>query len=571
MFAPRPWRPDRMNVFAASAAVIAGWIALTPALLPRPAVFQGLVCALVALIGYGIGSFIAWVVSEWGTEITEGKRKKAWLAFFVVSFIGTVVVLWRHVRWQNRLRDLIGMESLNFGHLTITVLVSLALFATFLFVARSVRAGGRFLARKVSGFMPPRVAAVSGALIVAILSFFVFDRVILNKIVEVVDSSFAVINKEFTTELPAPTSPHLSAGKGSDVSWEDLGRQGRLFIANAPTPEQIKAFSGRPALQPVRAYVGVGTDGHIDLENEAKIAVEELVRTGGFDRAVLNVSTGTGRGWVNENSAQALEYMWNGDTATVSMQYSYLPSWASFLVDGQRAQEAGRHLFDAVYAHWLSLPQDERPLLVVSGESLGTFGGEAAFSGAQDMANRVDGALFVGPTGNNTLWQRFTDDRDAGSSEIAPVYRNGQVVRFSRDGKTWPGGEEWMGTRIGYLQHDNDPITWWTADLAFHKPDWLREPRGDYVLDQVRWYPIATMLQAGVDQFVANSVPVGQGHLFGQAPVYAWATILAPEGWSEEQTKALAKVIKTRVKATETNTEDAQGSGSESSSGSSAD
>jgi uncharacterized membrane protein len=79
------------------------------------------------------------------------------------------------------------------------------------------------------------------------------------------------------------------------------------------------------------------------------------------------------------------------------------------------------------------------------------------------------------------------------------------------------------------------------------------------------------MLQAGVDQFVANSVPVGQGHLFGQAPVYAWATILAPEGWSEEQTKALAKVIKTRVKATETNTEDAQGSGSESSSGSSAD
>ena len=77
---------------------------------------------------------------------------------------------------------------------------------------------------------------------------------------------------------------------------------------------------------------------------------------GGFDRAVLNVVTGTGRGWVNENQARALEFMWAGDTATVSIQYSYLPSWMSFLIDGERAQDAGRLLFDAVYAEWVELP-----------------------------------------------------------------------------------------------------------------------------------------------------------------------------------------------------------------------
>ena len=75
-------------------------------------------------------------------------------------------------------------------------------------------------------------------------------------------------------------------------------------------PEAIEAFSGQPAFQPVRAFVGVGSDRDIDLREEARRAVDKLERTGGFDRAVLNVATGTGRGWVNENQAQALEYMW---------------------------------------------------------------------------------------------------------------------------------------------------------------------------------------------------------------------------------------------------------------------
>ena len=166
----------------------------------------------------------------------------------------------------------------------------------------------------------------------------------------------------------------------------------------------------------------------------------------------------------------------------------------------------------------------------------------------------------MGPTGNNDLWGRFTRDRESDTPEILPVYEDGEIVRFTRDGQKWTGPDTWPGTRIGYLQHDNDPITWWTLDLAFHKPDWLKEPRGEFVLDEVRWLPIITMLQTGVDQFVANSVPQGQGHLFGQAPVYAWAEILAPEGWNHQKTAELAEVIKKRAAATADNPEDAEDS-----------
>jgi uncharacterized membrane protein len=46
--------------------------------------------------------------------------------------------------------------------------------------------------------------------------------------------------------------------------------------------------------------------------------------------------------------------------------------------------------------------------MFVAGESLGSFGGEAAFTDAQDMANLTSGVLFSGPPSFNTL---FGDER----------------------------------------------------------------------------------------------------------------------------------------------------------------
>src|SRR5690349_23911247 len=54
-----------------------------------------------------------------------------------------------------------------------------------------------------------------------------------------------------------------------------------------------------------------------------------------------------------------------------------------------------------------------------------------------------------------------------------------------------------------YLQHASDPIAWWTPDLLFSKPDWLREPRGYDVLPQTLWIPVVTFLQVSADMAVA--------------------------------------------------------------------
>jgi uncharacterized membrane protein len=72
-----------------------------------------------------------------------------------------------------------------------------------------------------------------------------------------------------------------------------------------------------------------------------------------------------------------------------------------------------------VYDEWHQLPAGHRPKLVVFGESLGSFGGEAAFSGTEDIRDRTSGVFWVGSTNTNTLWSRFTAGRVAADLALA--------------------------------------------------------------------------------------------------------------------------------------------------------
>jgi uncharacterized membrane protein len=130
-------------------------------------------------------------------------------------------------------------------------------------------------------------------------------------------------------------------------------------VAEAVPVGDLEAFSGRTATDPIRVYAGLRSAD--EAGERAALAVEELERTGAFGRRVLGVMATTGTGWVNPTAARALEYMYDGDTALVAMQYSHLPSWIAFLADQDRAAQAGRELFDQVYARWALLPADQRP------------------------------------------------------------------------------------------------------------------------------------------------------------------------------------------------------------------
>lgn len=538
--------PTITTVVALSLAVVFFWLSLTPSLMPRSGFFQGVIGGASAAFGYALGLTLvrAWRFFLERPAPGAAPRPVA-LTLVGLGVLGTVAMLVRHRDWQRDLRELMGVDLVGWAHPLVVVLVAVLVFALFVGLARGFRWAYRRLDRIVARVVPRRVSALIAVVVVLALTFGILNGVVVDNAVRALDATFAEVNNELEPDRPQPTIPELSGSPESLVSWESLGRQGRRFMTGATAVEDLEAFSGRPATQPVRAYAGIASAD--DIEATADLAVADLERAGGFDRAVLSVVTTTGTGWVNENSAVALEHVYNGDTAHVSMQYSYLPSPLSFLIDQGRAREAGRALFEAVYARWDALPQDDRPLLVIAGESLGSFGGESPFGSAADMRARIDGALFVGPPFMSDLWREFVDGRDAGSAEWLPVYEEGRTVRFAAtpDDLRLPGGE-WGDTRVVYLQHPSDPVVWFDFSLAVRRPDWLEEPRGYDVLPNTEWFPFVTFLQVAADLALAEGVPPGHGHQYGAAPADGWVAVLQPEGWTAADTERLREVLLAR-------------------------
>jgi len=542
--ARKAWWLRRYTFTGTAVALVFLYFSLTPSLLPRGPLFQGLVSGGSGAIGYSIGVFAVWLVRYLRSkESSPPAPRWAWFALLAAGAAGmALMIFWFH-RWQDDVRDLMDVPRLSFWDYPLAALLSLITLFVLVEIGQLVRRLVRFLVRQLNRISPPRVSAVVVVTLLIALTIALLNGVVARFAMSTINKTFAAVNDETDPDFAAPDTTLRSGGPESLVSWESLGHQGRIFVDGGPTVEQLTAFNGTPAVEPIRAYAGLNSaDG---IQATAKLAARELQRTGGLDRAVVAVGTTTGTGWINAAAASSLEYMFNGDTAIVSMQYSFLPSWLSFLVDKQNALKAAQALFEAVDELVREMPEAQRPKLVVFGESLGAFGGEAPFLALNNLIARTDGALFSGPTFNNMIWTDLTRNRDPGSPEWLPIYYQGQNVRFVDEPRDLQRPDEpWGQPRVVYLQHASDPIAWFSPDLLFAEPDWLREPRGYDVSPDTRWIPIVTFLQVSADMAVAINVPDGHGHVYVKAFANAWASILSPPGWTPEKTEKLRPLLR---------------------------
>ena len=73
----------------------------------------------------------------------------------------------------------------------------------------------------------------------------------------------------------------------------------------------------------IRDSVYVGLNNAENESDRADLALQELIRIGAFDRKLLVIATPTGTGWIDPASVSPLECLWDGDVASVSVQYSY--------------------------------------------------------------------------------------------------------------------------------------------------------------------------------------------------------------------------------------------------------
>lgn len=304
-----------------------------------------------------------------------------------------------------------------------------------------------------------------------------------------------------------PASSFVSGGPGSAVTFESLSREGRRFANMALTREEIQHVMQEPAVaDPIRVFIGLSAGPTI--EDRVMSAMDELERTGAFDRSVLCLASPTGSGYINYVMAEALEFMTRGDCAIATLQYSLRPSPMS-LDRADIGIEQNRALLHSVSGYLRGMPADRRPRLVLFGESLGAQTMLDAYRHRTVDAIDRDGvaaSLFLG-TPSAT---RFARSWRLDPTRVDPHHELIEVDSFA-EYESLPRGER-AGVRHILLTHHDDPIPKFGLSLLVRKPDWLGDPdeRPAGVPRATTWRPATTFVLTGVDMVNAMDVVPGE-------------------------------------------------------------
>ncbi len=520
---------------------------LTPSLLPRPFFVQGIISGLSFTAGYAVGYAGRWLWAylEFPFPGPKVERLVKLVATALCSLIA-VVFLWRAAAWQNSVRRLMEMEEVSGVQPFGVAFIALLVFAFFVLVAWLFRRTFHFLSGKLQRVVPRRVSYVVGVAAAVALFWSAIDGIIFTQALRVADNTYQQLDVLMQDELVPPEDPMRTGSAESLISWEALGGRGRRFVTTGPDGDDIGAFHGEEAQDPIRVYVGLNAAE--TPKERAQLALEELKRVGGFERSTLLLATPTGRGWVDPAAQNPAEYVLRGDVATVTAQYSYLPSPLALMVEGGYGVETARALFEEIYGYWTSLPEDERPALYLHGLSLGALNSDRSFDLYDIIDDPFQGALWSGPPFRKETWRQVTSSRDPGSPAWLPVFRDGSVVRFMNQEQGLNTLKtDWGPFRIAYLQYASDPVTFFDPQSFYSEPAWMSGERGPDVSPDLRWFPIVTMFQLAADMMIMGSSPPGYGHVYAaEHYVDAWVALLEPEGWTEADTERLKRLFPTQ-------------------------
>lgn len=512
-------------------------VSVSPSLLARSwqwhAVASGVLSAVGYIVGLTIQRFYALVVPRIGVEITAPQSVS--IAFRAVLLLG--FFLW-FLRWllqsyreRKRANHLVGMRGETLREYLLGTFCAFILMLALLGIAWGLQWIGRAIVIVLSQWMNMVFALALSLLILVVIVYALTSQVLLKLGINFFTRHARKMNNRTAKGIVQPQVAERSGSPSSYSSWESVGGQGRVFLGRGPSRADIEAVTGCSAMEPIRVYAGMPEEGQ-SLQSAADLVVEELHRTGAFERAVILIATSTGSGWVDEWQVQPLEYLTRGNCATASMQYSFVPSSINFLTDLDVSEEAAVILFETIRRTVDEIPEDRRPALFVCGESLGAYASQHVFSGIVDVLSRTDGALWVGTPAFTPMHAELTAIRHRGSPEVAPVVANGRHVRFVNVPENlWSdvyGRElgDWNYPRVVYAQHPSDPVVWWNSELVWHKPDWISEKVDGDVSPHMQYTRGATYIQVLVDMPVAGTAPGGHGHTYHEELIPLWEAIL---------------------------------------------
>jgi uncharacterized membrane protein len=525
-------------------------LSLTPSLIPRPPLIQGILSGCVFAVGYAVGAVLDWFWTYLQFRALD-TRLRFWIRLAATVVSGGLVLfcLFNYATWQNAVRAAMQIEPVEEAHLLIVIGVAIGPAVILIVLGTTLTHGVQRVAAMLRRALPPRVATLSSIVIVGLITAMLFSGVLLRGALYALDQFFEqldAVTEQFGD--PPPAEPLRSGGPQSLIDWKTLGRDGRHYVETQPTHQDIEAVTGRPAKEPLRTYVGLRSAD--TTGDRAQLALAEMQRIGAFDRSALVILMPVGTGWIDPPSIETLEYLLDGDVASVALQYSYLTSPLSLVVEPTQGTDAARALFDVVYGYWRTLPKDHRPRLYLNGLSLGANASQASTLFLDTLADPIDGALWIGPPYSSSIWRWATASRRPDSPQWRPVLGDSSSIRFGNRGAELSEPDRpWGPMRIAFLQYPSDPIVFFDYASVFAEPEWMVGKRGEGVSYDFHWYPIITFLQLGMDMALSTTSPIGFGHVYSAADYTdAWYALVEPHGWDNARLDALkAKLALTPI------------------------
>ena len=401
-----------------------------------------------------------------------------------------------------------GVTDYDIALVVVSPFVAAATLCLFILVGRGLRHAYRSAARLLRRWVGPRAAtALAGAWSSSVTC--VVTGLLLDGLVTVADKAFSLRNTTTPEGVAQPTSGLRSGGPGSVVPWDSLGLEGRTFTGLGPSSGDIEAVVAPPgrgadqglrrvSLRPRRRVPsgargqGPRAGGRLPAHEPAGVHHDGQRLGRPRARRPVRVPDRRRRG---DRGHPVLLPARRGSPSSSTSPRRARPDGPS----STRSTTGGR-----------SCRPDQRPRLFVAGESLGTFGGETAFSGEYDLRNRTAGTrLSPGrPTSTPCSASSATTATPAARRSSRSTRTAGPCgSRATPAASIPPEGQPWDGTRVLYLMHPSDPIVWWSPEPHLHRARLDRRtarqgrPPGDL------WMPFVTFWQVTADLPFSTGVP----------------------------------------------------------------
>lgn len=215
-----------------------------------------------------------------------------------------------------------------------------------------------------------------------------------------------------------------------------------------------------------------------DFDRAAEQLMQNWVASGGLSARAVVLAVPTGSGWVDPAAVDGFTRRF-GDVRVLTLPYADVPSWQAFLSGRSGASKSAIATARALAAALRHAPTENRPAVVLYGQSLGAVGADAARLWLEEHhPELVDETVLTAPPA-------------------------GTVASSSRTPRT-------------ILANHSDPVVRWSVSGLWRPhSDTADTRRGGPRVPQAPWVPVVSFVQSSVDLLAALDGDAGVGHRYG--------------------------------------------------------